>query len=39
MGSNVILIYSSKESQGIKSARFAVEQYMARGLLIYPEDI
>ncbi|CAD8106412.1 unnamed protein product [Paramecium primaurelia] len=39
MGSNVVLIYSSKEPQGMKSARFTIEQYMARGLLIYPEDI
>ncbi|CAD8108139.1 unnamed protein product [Paramecium primaurelia] len=39
MGSNVVLIYSSKEPQGIKTARLAIEQYLARGLLIYPEDI
>ncbi|CAD8128200.1 unnamed protein product [Paramecium sonneborni] len=39
MGSNVILIYSSKEPQGMKSARFTIEQFMARGLLIFPEDI
>ncbi|CAK65251.1 unnamed protein product (macronuclear) [Paramecium tetraurelia] len=39
MGSNIVLIYSSKESQGMKAARLAIEQYLARGLLIYPEDI
>ncbi|CAD8182324.1 unnamed protein product [Paramecium octaurelia] len=39
MGSNVVLIYSSKEPQGLKSARFTIEQYMARGLLIHPGDI